>query len=566
VAHDIGILANMDFSAAVATVPRSAWYAIAPFAILALILTLVRVYTVWNYHRSMRHIQTLHTRPGKKTIDPPQIPYTLPFLGNSLSFLNTKPGSFWQDVFSWHPRSSGACSLVLGGRKTHILFTPHVVASIFKDKTLKREVFEMDMYRNCFAFTDEHREQAMNSKQFEAEMNAAFLTRPERVNELTDEFMRVLDRVLSKDAEDITQKDSVGLYFWLRDRMFTASTTALFGDYFFDYYPDYCQDFYAFDQDFMSFMFGLPKISMREAHVRRERIINNIQAWSKAMHEKSGGSPIDPDNGPAWEPYLGSRLNRARQRNYKRVYPNDTARPAATLDLGITFALSSNVIPVTGWILMHILDPKGDPTLLGRVMTELKQAENPDGSVDVPTLINLPLMQSIWTETLRLYTDVLVTRNASQDTVLPLDEDGKTCIQLKKGDNVFAPTWIGHHDPEAWGDDEKAPVNTFHAERFLKPDPNNPGKMVFGMSSTGKFYPWGGGRTICPGRVFAKQEALGAVAIILLRFQFEVLGFVDQNGKACDEFVQPGKAFPGTAGLVPGGDMKVKMRKRERFD
>ena len=77
------------------------------------------------------------------------------------------------------------------------------------------------------------------------------------------------------------------------------------------------------------------------------------------------------------------------------------------------------------YMLMHILNPKGDPTVYPRVMTDLKAAARPDGSIDVPTLCSSPLLQSIWTETLRLYTDVLVTRNLMQDVTLPLDEEGK---------------------------------------------------------------------------------------------------------------------------------------------
>ena len=55
-----------------------------------------------------------------------------------------------------------------------------------------------------------------------------------------------------------------------------------------------------------------------------------------------------------------------------------------------------------------------------------------------------------------------------------------------------------------------------------------------------------------------------ALAMVLLKFDFEVLGFVDRKGKDTDEFVKPAHAYPGTAGLVPGGDIVVRMRQRER--
>lgn len=428
---------------------------------------------------------------------------------------------------------------------------------------MKRTVFEDVLYEKVFQMDQQQINNAQSGKHFEHEMNAAYLTRPERVNELTAHFTRVLDEVFSKDADEIVKKGSVGLYDWLRDRMFTASTTVLLGEKILEMYPNYCEDFFKFDQDFLPFFFGLPNFMLGDAVARRKRLLDKLEEWSKAMHEQSGGTPIDPE-GPAWEPLFGSRLNRARQLDYKNR--NLNSRTAAALDLGITFGLSSNAIPATGWILMQILNPQGDPSLLGRVMAELKQAEKPDGSVDIPTLVSAHLLQSIWTETLRLFTDVLVTRNLSADTLLPLDEDEKTFIQMKKGDNVFAPSWIGHHDPRSWTDG-KAPPDVFYADRFMVSDPENSGQQIFSLSGTNaKFFPFGGGRTICPGRVFAKQEALGALAMVLLRFEFEVLGFVDKDGKPMNGMIGPADQYPGAGALVPGGDMKVRMRRRERLN
>jgi len=326
----------------------------------------------------------------------------------------------------------------------------------------------------------------------EHEMNAQYLTKHERVNELTAHFTRVLYEVLNEDAETISELEEVRLYDWLRDRMFTASITALMGEKLLKMYPEYCEDFYKFDKQFLGFFFRLPKFMMGDAYEVRDRIFDKLQAWSKEMHQLSGGTPVDPE-GPAWEPLFGSRLNRARQLDYRNRKLN--ARSSAALDLGITFGLSSNVIPMTGWMLMHILDPNADPSIFPNVMAELRKAESADGSLDIPTLVSQSLLQSIWTEALRLYTDVLVTRNCSEDITLPLDQDGKRQVMLRKGEDVFAPSWLGHHDGAAWSG--KAPYDEFCAERFLARDPKT-GTETFSISgTTGKFFPFGGGKTIC---------------------------------------------------------------------
>lgn len=479
-------------------------YAVAPFVGIAILLSLIRVYMTWSYYQTLKQFVEQPTT-NQRAVDPPQIPYTLPFLGNTFSFLRPRPGQYWTELFQYHPRSTGVCTLLIGGRKTHILFSAPAVQALFKARSPSRDVFERDLFKQVFGMPDEQIHNAEAGKHFEIEMNTQYLTKHERVNELTAHFTRVLDEVLDEDAQEIVSLEDVGLYEWLRDRMFTASTTALMGEKLLQMYPGYCEDFFKFDSEFLSFFFQLPKFMMGDAFERRQRIFDNLEKWSQEMHRLSGGAPVDPE-GVAWEPLFGSRLNRARQLDYKNRKLN--SRSAAALDLGITFGLSSNVIPATGWMLMHILNPHGDSTLLPRVLAELGKAEKADGSLDIPTLVSQPLLQSIWTETLRLYTDVLVTRNLSENLILPLDEDGKRQVRFRKGDNVFAPSWLGHHDSATWSD--RAPYDQFYAGRFVSKDPETD-KEVFSMSGTaGKFFPFGGGKTICE-QCWSSQISLGTV-------------------------------------------------------
>jgi len=383
-------------------------YVLSPFILIAVLLSAVRIYTTWSYYQTLKQfVESPHA--GKQYVEPPQIPYTLPWLANTRDFLAPLPGAYWEKLFSWHPRSTGICTLIIGGDKTHILFSPTAVQALFKSRTASREKFEHELYGKIFQMPPDQIHNAEAGKHHELEMNAQYLTRHERVNELTAHFTRVLEEVLVQDAQDVAKLQDIGLYDWIRDRMFTASTTALLGEEILKMYPDYCKDFYGFDRDFLSFFFQLPSFMMGEAIATRKRIFDNLEAWSKEMHTRSGGEPVDPE-GPAWEPLFGSRLNRARQLDYKNRKLN--TRTAAALDLGITFGLSSNVIPATGWMLMHILNPKGDQTLLPRVLQEVRRADKPDGSLDIPTLVSQPLLQSIWNETLRLYTDVLVRLNS----------------------------------------------------------------------------------------------------------------------------------------------------------
>ena len=536
-------------------IPEPLLYIAIPFILIATILSITRLYTTIAYYRALHQFKNLH--PGKtKIVESPQLPYSIPWLGNALSFLNMNPGGYWNQVLSWYPRSNGIMTIMMAGRRTHIVFGLAPVQAMFKAKSPNRDYFERDMFEKVFEMPSEQIDNAAAGKHFEYEMNAKYMTNFDRVNELTSKFTEVLDEVLSKDAEEVSQLEGIGLYEWLRDRMFTASVTALMGEKLLEMYPNWCEDFFAWDNDFLGFFFGIPPILQRKADQRRKRIYAKLEEWSLEMHRLSGGSPIDPE-GPSWEPLFGSRLNRARQIDYKTRGLN--SRSGANLDAGITFGLATNVIPASGWMLFQILNPNAPPALLPKVLAEIRESLRPDGSLDVVKLCAGPLLQSIWIEALRLYSDLLVVRNLPEDITLPLDEDGKLHVQLRAGDNLFAPSYIPQHD-DTWSGE--VPWDIFDAERFIVKDPKT-GTMTFVFNRpTGKFFPFGGGKTICPGRIFAKQEAIGAVAMILARFDFEVKGYVDDNKQPTTEFPGFKKQYPGSGALAPGGDLTVKVRRR----
>ncbi|CZT21397.1 uncharacterized protein RCC_07260 [Ramularia collo-cygni] len=527
-------------------------YILSPFAAIAALLALTRILTTINYWRSLRDFKD---NGGKQVVHSPQLPYTIPFIGNAFQFMGNQPGV----PYRLFPRSTGVCSVLMGGMKTHILYSPTVIQALFRSKSATRDVFEVEMFSHVLAMPMEQIEHAEATKQNELELNSKYLFNFERVNELTSHFITMLESALDEDAEHVVSLDKIGLYEWLRKRMFTASCNTLFGEKLLEMYPDYCEDFFEFDSDLLSFFFRLPGIIMREANTRRAKIFDKLEKWGVEMWRQSGGSPIDPD-GPSWEPIMGSRLNRARHLDYRARGLN--IRSAAALDAGITFALMSNVIPVTGWMLFSVLDPNAAPDVLPRVLAEINRAKLPDGSLDVTALVSSPLLQSIFIETLRLNSDVLVTRNLTEDILLPLDEDGKRHVAFRKGDNVFAPSWLEHRDPDAtWGSSKVAP-DVFDADRFIVKDPKT-GEESFSMARTaGRFFPFGGGKTICPGRNFAKQEAIGGLATVLLRFEFEVKYNVDAEKKPTKDFPAFKRAFPGTGALAPGGDMVVKISRR----
>lgn len=114
-------------------------------------------------------------------------------------------------------------------------------------------------------------------------------------------------------------------------------------------------------------------------------------------------------------------------------------------------------------------------------------------------------INTIFLEVLRLYPPVVaMSRMVHKETKL-----GN--ITLPAGAFMQLHTMLSHHDRYIWGDD----VKEFNPDRFSQ-----------GVSKVTKgqvvYTPFGGGPRVCIGQNFAMLEAKMALAMILLRFSFEL--------------------------------------------
>ena len=563
----------MDFSWAYTIIPSISGLSnpvlalLAPVFLITALLTATWIYTTVRYHLGLANYVSTTDGPATPR-PPPYVPYSLPFLGSAISFLTPRPGQFWEALFRSHPRSTGCATILLGGKKAHVLFSTTAVQALFKNKALTRDGFNLDIVHKgiglslreataYYGMGEAAGADGLTPMQTQDKINHEFLLRSDRVNELTSEFTKTLAEQFKNvlpGGDGVTQE--IGIYYFLKPRMFAASTTAFMGKKILDECPNLCDLFFDFDSVMLTLFFGIPKWINPGAYKIREAVLDPMERFHKIMYDKYVGKPVDPEGDVSWEPDFGSRTNRVRQEYYERRGLNMRSR--AGMDLGFLFGLSSNAIPATGWVLMHLLDPNGDKTVLPRILKELETVRSEDGSLDIPTLCSLPLLQSVFHEVLRLYADVLVTRELHEDLVLPLDGRGRK-VFLGKNSLVVAPSWLGHRDDASW---TSPPSTVFFAERFIKVDTVT-GKESFTTGGTnGKLFPFGGGRTICPGRVFAKQEVMASVALILLTFEFEVLGFTDENGTNRATFPSLRKAYNGTGVMSMDGDITVRMKRR----
>lgn len=522
-------------------------------------LTIVSVFLtnlIWTTRKYNDRVGEAQASSRNKPGPVPLIPYAIPGLGSTISFSNQKVGAYWRWIAAeCRQKGLNAVSILLNGKKTHFVFTPDGVTGAFKSRALKRFELDRQLGRNSLGMS---KEDAL--KAFPSDLNPKKALTTERihtdmllstsaVNILTDKFIEVFQaRLLNKDnPEDGCE---IHLYQWVREQAFHASMVSLGGTKLLEMFPDISGDFWTWDEGLVGMLFGTPRLFARESYAARDNLINKLEQWLAAGYAE----PVN-ESDPDWEPTFGTRVMRKRHEYYAQQQMS--LRGQASADLVFFGGILSNAIPAIGWMLMHILSPTNPPELRSWVMDEITSAQRDDGSIDVPVLSKLPLLNSMFHEVLRVYIDLLIVRQVDADATI-----GSHIVH--KNEMIMAPSWLSHRDPEHF-----AKPDAFDPARFLINDPET-GKMKFStVGLTGKFFPFGGGHYMCPGRTFAKQEVLGAVAVLLSNFHIDFVEFVKpagegytSAGKSADGFPKLKDGYSGNVMVGLKGDMKVKIKKR----
>lgn len=183
-----------------------------------------------------------------------------------------------------------------------------------------------------------------------------------------------------------------------------------------------------------------------------------------------------------------------------------------------------------------------DPSLLQAVRDEVATVIQSDSEIDHQKLVALPLLQSIFTETLRLRVNFNIMRDIKQ----PITIDGHV---IPEGVMLQAPMQVAHYNDKVWNTAGGHPAADFWAERHVR---YADGKRTYALagSPTSSNFPFGGGANICPGRRLAKFEILTTVALIVSRFDIEFIGWTNHDGSPSSRAAQSDKRFSG-AGAMP---------------
>ncbi|XXH04103.1 Low molecular weight phosphotyrosine protein phosphatase [Hypoxylon texense] len=343
-----------------------------------------------------------------------------------------------------------------------------------------------------------------------------------------------------------------------------------FGPYMISLNPHIVEDFLEFNDYIRLLFMGMPRWLIPKAYKARQRMVDSIQRWQK--HARENCDPVGLAN-VDWEPYYGSKFIRERQTLLtRRGILDETARAAE--NFANLWAANSNAVPAAIWFLLETIR---DTSLKEEVSQRISSAilapeangkrENGCAAFGIEKLCSDPLLQSLYAETLRLRVAALIVREAAQ-------RDFSFCgWHIKKGEVLTVSSHTEAMNQEIWGvggDPSSHALDKFWSHRFLV-DPDDPcsgplrnpktkratgREPVFSTDGlAGIWIPYGGGRSLCPGRHFAKREIMLTTAAFLTAYE------IDLNP---DTIPSVNMSHFGFGTMPPKGKLPCRIRRRPK--
>ncbi|TKA77372.1 hypothetical protein B0A49_01511 [Cryomyces minteri] len=540
-------------------------------------------------------------RSRARVRNPPIVPYSVPFVGNLFAFAFDTAGF----VASLSKRFGDyvPCRVRVANQTIHVISGPEYINTLFKNsRDLTTKPSAVLVVENAFGApaADHHILEADNTGFLQKPAEGSNPIKPHNrifylnhrdihVNLTGAGLAELATRFMANLAQQLHANDDIGyeewvelpdLYSFLQLEVFKASMNALCGDHFFKLSPDFAADFWEFDKRMPGLFKSLPRWLIPRSYQIRDKLHGCMLTWQNYADEHFDWTD-EAAKGKEWEPFFGAKIMRQRQQMFAAV-EGLSKESAAANNLGMlptdisVDSTNANVIPTAGWMLLDILLR---PSVLSKVRSEIAPALIHPGtsstlSFDMPQLLANPLLQSIYSEELRMRVGVIIQR-------VPLVSDFRIGQWLfPKGKMIVASHWHAARDKRIWNestDEDPHPVDDFWAERFLVyPDdpesgpakPRSTASIPKGESTgdqrprpifttdpvIGSFIPYGGGMKICPGRFFAKQEMLGTVALMLTVYDIEL----KLDGKA----VEPDMNYFPFGGVPPKGKIPARIRRR----
>ncbi|KAJ3534146.1 hypothetical protein NMY22_g7047 [Coprinellus aureogranulatus] len=245
-----------------------------------------------------------------------------------------------------------------------------------------------------------------------------------------------------------------------------------------------------------------------------ETSVEIFDAAKKALEDGGGASSRRVGNGKDIMSILLRANMEAEEQD--RLPEHELLAQITTLTFAATDTTSNSLSRI-----IHLLAE--NPQIQEKLRHELVEAYEGREELDYETLSNLPYLEAVCRESLRLHTPLpYLAREARQDSVLPLSQPIKTA-KGEELESIFIPKdsklLISMHgcnlDPAIWGPD----AHEWKPERWLQPLPQSVSDAkVPGIYSN--LMTFLGGSRACIGFKFAQLEMKVILSLLIRSFHF----------------------------------------------
>ncbi|KAL8824662.1 MAG: hypothetical protein Q9191_004900 [Dirinaria sp. TL-2023a] len=341
------------------------------------------------------------------------------------------------------------------------------------------------------------------------------------LKDLTMRFVKRIQERLAGNQATTTAERTVSLFDWCTDVLVPAASEGFFGPAILELNPNFVEDFLRFDENSWILTYRYPRFL---AHKFYQSLDRNTVAFMR---------------------YLKVPNTERRSACYHVHTTEAKLRQAGLVDRDIAIVLqmfhwvtNANAYKVPFWLLAYLLH---SPVTLDTIRTEVARCiDNQHVAIDA-LLQSFPLLNASFTETLRL-----VTAASSARTVLsPTEIGGKV---LQEGKKLLLPYRQLHFQESTFG---PLSVDEFHPERFVAKE-----DLDKGMN----FKPFGGGVTYCSGRFLARREVLAFVALVIRKYDLEIVR--EEGGKGGVPRQDQQKPTLGVLESVKGDHLFVRLKQR----
>ncbi|KAF4999383.1 hypothetical protein FGRMN_2524 [Fusarium graminum] len=473
--------------------------------------------------------------PTLDVCEPPLLKPRVPIIGHLVGLLKYQ-NTYMKRLHDRYHRQIATLP-ILGG-KLYVIFDPVIIQSSYRKKALSFEPYAAEFAQRMLLLTNETTRKLKETtlvQDFFAAIHPSMTG--DYLHRMNANALNYIAKELNNigDPEDL---DLPNTWYWLRDTITMATTEALYGpenplreD------PSLLNDIWAFDAGLNLLLINiLPSITAPKPHKARAR----LQA---ALGKYYGARKYEHED--------AAQIVKGRASAFvKHDVPDEEA---GRIELALLHVGTANTIPTLYWFFVHVFSrPELVKSLRDEVTPAVKTDGETQGVIDITILDQkCPLLTSCYREAIRLSSQATGNRRVLEDTLVT-DSNGKSYL-LKKGENVQMSALVGH-TLDVWGED----ISDFKPDRFIESGLKE--NSANEKAKRAAYIPFGGGRSLCPGRNFAFAENLGLVACLLAGFDVTLTGPGFPVGMDCD-FSQ--------AALKPannGQGYGVKIQRRERCE